>query len=300
MAKVTFESVATAAEALQAAGQRASVRAVTAAIGGGSPNAVLKLLSEWKAGRPVVRIADTELDTKITDAIKTQMQRVAEQAASAAEERAAGIDDDLQALSEAQAEAEQQITVLTTERDEAKAQAAATETQLKDVQDETHRAAELAATAAAELRKELATERARQEAAAASLARAEVRLESMPGLQTEVERLRIALDVEQKARRQAEQDAAVFAAKLEAAERRANEAEKRTDEVKTNAAIQADKIDALTRELFAANSTIQAGQARIESASREIEDAKKTILEANKSAKKSSEEAAELRGKLAK
>ena len=69
MAIVNFEAVATAAEALQAAGQRASVRAVTAAIGGGSPNAVLKLLGEWKAGRPVVRAADTELDPKITAAI---------------------------------------------------------------------------------------------------------------------------------------------------------------------------------------------------------------------------------------
>ena len=104
MAIVTFESVAAAAETLQAAGQRASVRAVTAAIGGGSPNTVLKLLGEWKAGRPVVRIADTELDPKITTAIVEQMQRVATAAAAAAEERAAGVDEDLQALSEAQAE----------------------------------------------------------------------------------------------------------------------------------------------------------------------------------------------------
>ena len=115
MAIVTFETVAAAAEALQTAGQRASVRAVTAAIGGGSPNTVLKLLADWKAGRPVVRIKDTELDSKITDAIKAQMQRVAEAAAASAEEKAAELDENLQTLAEAQAQAEQQIATLTNE-----------------------------------------------------------------------------------------------------------------------------------------------------------------------------------------
>ena len=186
MAIVTFESVATAAEALQAAGQRASVRAVTAAIGGGSPNAVLKLLAEWKAGRPVVRIADTELDHRITDAIKVQMQRVAEQAAATAEERAAAAADDLQALSEAQAAAEQQITVLTTERDAAQAKAASIDEQLKAAQADAHRAAEQATASATALRQELMTERQRQETTAAALARAEVRLEAVPGLQAEI------------------------------------------------------------------------------------------------------------------
>ncbi len=130
---ITFEQVAAAAEALQSAGQRPSVRAVIAALpNGGSPNTVLKLLTDWKAGRPVVRIADTELDSRITDSIKTQMQRVAEQAALAAEERAAAALDDLQALSDAQSASEQQIAELITERDAAKAQSDDFVDQLKD------------------------------------------------------------------------------------------------------------------------------------------------------------------------
>ena len=193
MAIVTFESVAAAAEALQAAGQRASVRAVTAAIGGGSPNTVLKLLGEWKAGRPVVRIADTELDPKITGAIVEQMQRVASAAAAAAEERAAGVDEDLQALSEAQAAAEQQITALSAERDMARVQAADLAEQLESTQADARRAAQQADANAAALRQELATERSRQEATAAALARAEVRLEAIPGLKAEIERLRALL-----------------------------------------------------------------------------------------------------------
>ena len=193
MAIVNFESVAAAAEALQSAGQRPSVRAVIAALGGGSPNSVLKLLGEWKAGRPVVRIADTELDHRITEAIKAQMQRVAEQAAAAAEERAAAIDEDLQALAEAQASAEQQITGLTAERDTAKAQAADFVEKLKESQAQAERNQEQAAAALAALRQELSSERQRQEQAAAALARAEVRLEVVPALQADIERLRTAL-----------------------------------------------------------------------------------------------------------
>ena len=206
MAIVTFESVATAAETLQAAGQRASVRAVIAALGGGSPNTVLKLLSEWKAGRPVVRIADSGLDPRLTEAIKAQMQRVAEQAAAAAQELAAAIDEDLQALSEAQAAAEQHITGLTTERDLAQAQAAQSAAQAKEVQAEAQRAAEQATASAAALRQELASERQRQEAASAALARAEVRLEAVPGLLAEVERLRDALAASTQAQAQAQQE----------------------------------------------------------------------------------------------
>lgn len=286
MAIVTFESVATAAEALQAAGQRASVRAVTAAIGGGSPNTVLKLLAEWKAGRPVVRIADTELDHRITDAIKTQMQRVAEQAASAAEERAANIEDDLQALVEAQAAAEQQITTLITERDTAQAQAANFVAQLTQAQADMNRAAEQATATANTLRNDLATERQRQESTAAALVRAEVRLEVVPGLQAEIERLRAALEADQQARQQAEKTAAVLSAKLEAAERRATEADARTGKAEAATTKAIEKAEAIARELVNANAIVQAGQARLESAARDLDTAKKAVTTAQ-AAKKS-------------
>jgi colicin import membrane protein len=285
MAIVTFESVAAAAETLQAAGQRASVRAVTAAIGGGSPNTVLKLLGEWKAGRPVVRIADTELDPKITTAIVEQMQRVATAAAAAAEERAAGVDEDLQALSEAQAAAEQQINTLSAERDTARVQAAELAEQLESTQDEAHRAAEQATAAAAGLRQELATERQRQEAAAAALARAEVRLEAVPGLQAEIERLRTALEADQKARQLAEQSAAVFAAKLEAAERRATTADARIEQ------LEQDAIKALKAHEDARTAAATAATAAATAAAQELRTAQAQAQAAG-------QEAARLAGRL--
>ena len=274
MAIVSFETVAAAAEKLQAAGQRASVRAVIAELGGGSPNTVLKLLGEWKAGRPVVRIADTDLDPRITDSIKVQMQRIAEQAAAAAEERAAAIDEDLQALAEAQAAAEQQITGLTAERDTAQQQAADFVEQLAAAQADAERHQAQAAEALAAVRQELASERQRFEQAAASLARAEVRLEALPALQSEVERLRQALQKSEQGRMQADQAAAVMGAKLEAAERRASEADDRT--VKADA-----RVDALAKDLVDVNAALLACQARLEVAAREVGAAQ---AEAKKSA----------------
>lgn len=278
MAIVNFESVTAAAEALQAAGQRTSVRAVIAALGGGSPNSVLKLLAEWKAGRPVVRIADTELDHRITEAIKAQMQRVAEQAAVAAEERAGVLDEDLQALAHAQAAAEQQITALTTERDTAQALAADSFEKLKEARGEAERIAQQSVQALASLSQELASERTRLEGVVAELARAQVRLEVVPALQGEAERLRVALQASEQARQAAEQSAAVLVARLEAAERRATEADART--AKADA-----RIDTLAHDLAGVNVALQASQARLEAAAREVGVAEAT-------ARKSAEELA--------
>lgn len=222
MALINFQAVAAAAEALQLAGQRPSVRAVIAHLGGGSPNAVLKHLSEWKTGRPLVRVAETDLDARIISAIIDQMQRVAVTAAAAAEERAAGIEEDLQALAEAQQAAEQQIEALTGERDTAQRQV-----------EEAERRRQHADEQSLALRADLAGERKHQEHTAAALAKAEVRLEALADL----ERLRVALDAERRDRITAEQQAAVLAAKLEDAERRADKAEQ--------------QFQAMTRDLVA-------------------------------------------------
>ena len=263
MALVTFDLVAAAAEALQAAGQRASVRAVTAALGGGSPNSVLRFLTEYKAGRPVVRVADVDLDRGITDSITAQMQRVAGHAAAAAEERASALDDDLQALAEAQADAEKHIAGLTSERDAAQAQSADFSQKLGVVQADAARAQVQAADVLAVLRSELAGERERHGQAAAALARAEVRLEVVPALQADVDRLRAALASAHDARVQAEQTGAVLTAKLESAERRALEADLRTGKADARA-------DTLAHDLASVNGTLQACQVRLEMATREV------------------------------
>lgn len=295
----TFETIAAAAEALQAAGQTVSVRAVTAAIGGGSPNTVLPLLREWKAGRPLIKASQTELDPKISAVIGEQMQRVAETAAKAAEERAASAEDDLQTLSEAQAIAEQQIAALTVERDSATKEVNDLTASLMETKAAAGRSIDQGRVIAQDLRSDLSAERQRLETASAALVRAEMRLEVVPGMQAEIDRLKLALDASQAARQTAEQAAAVLAAKLDAAERRATESDARTGKSEAATAKAIEKAEAVARELVNANAVVQASQARLESAAREIEDAKKAASAASAAAKKSGEEAAELRGKLA-
>ena len=98
MALVTYESVAGAAEAIQQSGGKPSVRSVISHLGGGSPNAVGPLLAEWRAGRPLVRASDIELDPRIAQLIAEQVQKAASDAARAAEERAATVQEDAEAV----------------------------------------------------------------------------------------------------------------------------------------------------------------------------------------------------------
>lgn len=120
----------------------------------------------------------------------------------------------------------------------------------------------------------------------------QVRLEALPDQHAEIERLRAVLDTEGKVCVAAEQQAAVLAAKLDAAIDRATREESRVEQAEKQAQVTA-------RDLVSANAAIQAGQARLESAAREIEDAKKAAADARAAAKKSEEEAAELRGRKA-
>lgn len=220
MAIVSFETVAAAAEAIVAAGKRPSVRSVIAELGGGSPNQVLQHLNEWKGGRPVVRPAETPIDARITTAIAEQIQRVAAEASSAAEERAASSMEDLQTLSEAQHALEQQIEFLTSERDTALARADSLSAQLRALEASAIREQQHAVEQMTALSADLASAHARHEQTVSQLAKAEVRLEAIPNLQTEVERLRSLLEAESRGRTAAEQNAAVLAAKLDACEKR--------------------------------------------------------------------------------
>ena len=108
-----------------------------------------------------------------------------------------------------------------------------------------------------------------------------MRLEVVPALQGEAERLRVALQASEQARQAAEQSAAVLAARLEAAERRATEADART--AKADA-----RTDALAHDLAGVNVALQASQARLEAAAREVGAAEAI-------AKKSAEELADFK-----
>ena len=74
MATVTQDAVYAAAEALEARGQRVSVRTIRDHLGGGSPNQITPLLSAWRAKKPQVAQADIQLDPRIGQLIAEQVK----------------------------------------------------------------------------------------------------------------------------------------------------------------------------------------------------------------------------------
>ncbi len=104
MATVTQDAVYAAAEALEARGQRVSVRTIRDHLGGGSPNQITPLLSAWRAKKPQVAQADIQLDPRIGQLIAEQVKVAAGEAARRADERASEAEDTLQLCQQETAE----------------------------------------------------------------------------------------------------------------------------------------------------------------------------------------------------
>ena len=105
----TRETVAAACEAIEAAGGRASVRAVIAHLGGGSPNAVVKHLRDWRDQKPLIEARRAiVIDERISDLIAQQIERAASEARTAADEERAATMADYELIANAGRELEQQ------------------------------------------------------------------------------------------------------------------------------------------------------------------------------------------------
>ena len=218
MAIVTYENVVEAAESLVAEGQKASVRKVIERLGGGSPNTVLKMLGDYKAGRPVIRSSDIELDPSIIAAMVRQMRTVAETATADAEERLSSLSDDLATMAESNQSLEQRVEQLIAEQ----TTSTATIEQLTSAQHDTElrHQSEIAAlqVKVTELAADLDKERDRANASQQALGKAEARAEAVPVLESLIAKLQEELKAEGVARAAAEQRAAVAEAQRVAAE----------------------------------------------------------------------------------
>ncbi len=251
MALVTYENVVAAAESLIADGQKASVRNVMKKIGGGSPNTVLQLLGEWKAGRPVIRSSDIELDPSITAAIVRQMQKIAGDAAVAAEERTSAMSDDLQTMAESNQQLEQENARLSAEltvvREDVDRSAALQH------DNELRYQSELDALKAknAEISADLDKERERANQAQQSLGRAEARAEAVPVLEALIAKLQNDLEAERAARAAAEQRAAVADAQVKLVSEQAEKASVDADKQISGVKAAADKADQAHAEAVA-------------------------------------------------
>ena len=282
---INFEQVAAVADALVGEGQHPTIRAVRERLGTGSPNTVHMHLTAWREARPVATVAVAELPQALSAAIATEIERAA--ARARAEIEAKLVQTQIEAVDLATAgeafeiEAEDlrgQVAMLTTERDMLAGKAA-------------QQAADLAEQA-----KEIQRERAIAETARVELAKAQLKIDAQIEAATtqtaEIERIRGVLEAEGKARINAEQQAAVLTAKLEAMTERATKAETRIGQVEL-------KAHELAQELGNASGLLKARTEALEKLTSELEASKAIAIEARGEAKKAAEEAAELRGRLA-
>lgn len=286
---ITFEQIAAVADAMKLENVKPTSRAVRERLGNtGSMGTINKLLQRWKAGQERQVSAALVLPPALQRVLLEFMDGELTAARSTLE---AELADQQQEAADLATENERQVV-------ENETQADAIELLRAEVAEHKGRAGQLDADLVA-TRDEAARERSGAELARTELAKAQLRLEAMPRMEADLVAVRGVLETERTARQAAEQQAAVLAAKLEASERRATEADARTAKADAAATQASAKLESVARDLVAANAAVQAGQARLESAAREIDDAKKAVATATTAAKKSGEEAAELRGQLA-
>lgn len=221
---VTYETVAAAAESLSKDDKRVSVRAVMGVLGGGSPNAILPLLNQWKAGRPVVQVSEIHVDPRIASIIGEQISKATGEARSDVEQRLSEVEADAAAIAEAGREAEQALEAAQAEITKLVAQVQAQAGQIEQLKADAEQvkrdaadrvvAAEAAARDAVTKAEELAArERSEREVARDSLSKAELQLQAIPKLESEVRDLRAQLDAERVAKSAAEAKAAGLEAK---------------------------------------------------------------------------------------
>jgi len=279
---ITFEQVAAAADNIKAQSQKPTARNVREALGAGSMATVLKFLQQWQSGqvRQSQAIDDT-LDVSIVRAISNQIATKVQEATADATAQLADLQSETDTLiteNERQsAELENKAVELSALQEQHSALAGRTE-QLED-ENERQAAALLA-------------ERQASEGARVELAKAELRLEAVPRIEAEIEKVRLELDEERKKSSSLHEAAAVANAKLESETSLRLSLQEQLLKITKTAEENADRAIKATEQLSNEKVLSQTLQARTEALSREL-------AAANEQAKKAGELAAELKGQLA-
>ena len=216
---ITFEQIAAIADAMKIQGVKPTSRAMRERLGNtGSMGTINKLLGRWKAGQERQMSAALVLPPSLQ---RVLLEFIDNELTAARTTLEAELTEQQQEAADLATENERQVI-------ENDAQAETIESLRADVAEHQGRAGQLESDLAL-ARDEAVRERSGAELARTELAKAQLRLESMPRLEADLVAVRVVLDTERTGRQQAEQAAAVLAAKLEAAERRAIEADARTE-----------------------------------------------------------------------
>jgi len=197
----SYAEIAAAADRLTANGERPTVRAVRAEIGGGSLATIQRHFTEWKGGRRAAPVS-AALSPELQRVILAEMERSSAAVRAELETELADTQAERDALT---AELERQGETLAASEERAEAQSAEVERQAG--------ALALLERGLADAREQAAREREAAEAARKAAALAELRLESLPQLHAEIKALRADLATEREARRVAEIEAAEWRGK---------------------------------------------------------------------------------------
>lgn len=225
MAKATFETVVSAIEQLKKEGRSTTIAAIQA-ITGGSNSTIVTLKQRYENERPTIAATRTiNINPAISELIAGEISRAAAEAGAEAGQRRAEVEADmLRVAEEAEATAaaleaaQQQIIQLqsqvqqmagTIEQLKADAEAVKVDA-AKQIANEQQRARE----AIMKAETESARERSERESAQMELAKAGLRLESLPKLEAEIVRLQGALEAERTGRSSAEAGKAAAEAKV--------------------------------------------------------------------------------------
>lgn len=248
-ATITHEQVTAVADAIKAEGGKPTLRAVRDRLGSGSLGTVQKLLGQWQQSQG--RQAETSLalppalQRAILEFLGQEMaaQRVALESSLAEAQQAVA---DLAAENERQvADIEAQALELEAERSAAASMRGKAEQLKADLERTKTEAREAIEAAKAEAIKE----REAAEGLRVELAKACLRLEGLPRLEADLERLRGELDAERKARHEAERGAAAALASLDAAKTRVEGLEATLKDQKQRSAEVITKIEASKQRL---------------------------------------------------
>ncbi|WP_412477867.1 DNA-binding protein [Azonexus sp. IMCC34839] len=267
-ASITYEQVAAIADAIKAAGGKPNPRQIRERHGSGSLGTIHKLFQQWESGQSRQIEAALALPPALQRAILEFMDQ---ELTAARAELESKLSDAQQAANDLAAENERQA-----------GQIEALETTVEDLQGEkatlAGRVAQLE-TDLATARDEAGRERQAAEAARTELAKAQLRLEAMPILEKENERLQGALDAERTARTDAERQAAAAEAKAAGLADRladAQEHQKQTaaELAKSNSDRQrlAGELSEIQKEARAASSQAGQLQGTVSTLQRQVEE----------------------------
>ncbi len=228
---VTFEKVSSAAQQLQSAGQRPTVRLLIATLGGGSPNAVLPLLNRWKAAQSFGK-PELTLEPAIAKVIAQQLAVMTAQAVAQTESKLIELAADAELISQAGRAAEQTCQKLEAELAQANVQVQQLTGQLTVRSKEMEMFRSEAARQMSELQASMAHERELAQAIRDDLLRAQFKLEGLAELQANVTFLSERCQQAERAAAVSSQEAAVAQAKLAFQLERAEEARVREEQTR--------------------------------------------------------------------